>query len=62
MDIPEDPIPTVMVSVRMPQDLRELLIRRARQNHRTLTGELLHLVEAALAQEPPPRAEAPRRA
>jgi predicted DNA-binding protein len=49
---------TAMVSVRMPVDLRARLQQQARQNHRTLSGEILHILERALQDQPQPEAPA----
>jgi hypothetical protein len=50
---------TVIAALRMPVPLRLRLQVQARRNHRTLTGEMLHLLELALAlQGPPPTAPA----
>jgi hypothetical protein len=43
---------TIMISLRIPAALRAELQRRARLNHRTVTGEILYLLELALRQEP----------
>jgi hypothetical protein len=44
---------TTMISLRIPEALRAELQRRARRNHRTVTGEVLYLLELALNQEHP---------
>ena len=42
------------LSLRLPQDLKARLTGRARRNHRTLSGEILHLLELALTLPPAP--------
>ena len=41
----------------VPDDLARALRKRAEQNHRSIQGELMHILEAAVAQPRPFRAQ-----
>ena len=41
----------------VPDDLAEALRKRAEQNHRSLQGELMHILELAVAKPRPFRAQ-----
>lgn len=41
----------------VPDELAEALRKRAEQNHRSLQGELMHILETAVAQPRPFRAQ-----
>jgi hypothetical protein len=45
--------PTVLIALRIPVDLRDHLRTLAKQNRRTLTGEIVHLLDVALAMPIP---------
>jgi CopG-like RHH_1 or ribbon-helix-helix domain, RHH_5 len=45
--------PELMLSVRVPADLREALARAAEQEHRTLSGQVRHIIARAVEQQRP---------
>lgn len=50
---------STIVVKNVPEDLHERLKERAERNHRSMTGEVIHLLSASLGGEPRPTA--PRR-
>jgi len=45
----------VRITLRLPKALHDALHRRAREEDRSLNGQIVHLLRQALAPEPPRR-------
>ncbi|MEX3105180.1 toxin-antitoxin system HicB family antitoxin [Streptomyces sp. V2] len=41
------------ITVRLPVELHDRLAAQAKRDHRSVNGEIVHLLEAALADLPP---------
>lgn len=47
------PIMSTLVVKNLPEDLHEKLRRQAKRNHRSVTKEVVHLIEAGIAAHRP---------